>query len=92
MEIIKTSLAFADGEIFETQKYGECITDKATTIERVKFFLTAFIFRNKLSGEVAIEIKNQKLYVDCRVKPKKFEKELQRKLLARYQVAERDKS
>ena len=92
MEIIKTSLAFTDGEIFVTEKYGQCISDKATTIERVKFFLTAFIFRNKLSGKVSIEIKNQKLYVDCSVMPKKFEKELQRKLLARYPVAVRDKS
>lgn len=90
MEIIKSSLIFSNGEIFETEKYSQHISEKATTVERVKFFLTAFIFRNKLSGKVSIEIKNQKLYVDCSVKPKKFEKELRRKLLARYQVAERD--
>jgi hypothetical protein len=90
MEIIRTSLTFHAGEIFETEKYDQHISDKATIIERVKFFLTAFIFQNKLSGKVSIEIKNQKLYVDLSVKPKKFEKELYRKLLARYQVAQRN--
>ncbi len=86
METIRTSFVFANGEILETEKYDPGISEKATTIERVKFFLTAFIFRHTLSGKVVIEIKNQKLYVDCSVKPKKFEKEMQRKLQVKYQA------
>jgi len=90
LEIIKTSLTFSDGEIFDTEKYAPSVSDRATTMERIKFFLTAFIFRNKLTGNISIEIKNQKVYVDCNVKPAKFRKELQRKLSARYQISERN--
>ena len=89
MNNIKTSLDFSNGEIFETGKYDWGISDKATTIEKVKFFLTAFIFQNKLSGKVSIEIKNQKLYIDCNVRPKKYEKLLSRKLSARYFISDR---
>lgn len=87
MENIETSLSFTDGEIIETVKYRSGISEKAITIEKIKFFLTAFIFRHKLSGKVSISIKNQKLFMECNVKPKKFGIEMHRKLLARYQVS-----
>jgi hypothetical protein len=90
MNNIKTYLNFRNGEIFETGKYDWDISEKETTIEKVKFFLAAFIFQNKLSGNVCIEIKNRKLYIDCNVKPKKYEKQLNRKLSARYQTRDRN--
>jgi len=91
LEIIKTSLTFRDGEIFETEKYSPGVSDEATTLERIKCFLTDFIFRNKLTGNISVEINKKKVYVDYSIKPAKWKKELHRKLVARYHVSDRDK-
>ncbi len=90
MNDIKTALSFSDGEIFETSKYCGGVSPAATTVEKVKFFLSDYIMKHRLSGSASIEVVAGALYVDHHVLPKRYTWQLCRMLTEKYHVQQKE--
>jgi hypothetical protein len=83
---MKASMDFRDGIISGIGKYDPGVSEDATMIQQVKFFLSAYIREHLLSGNASIEIRAGRLCVDHDIRPAKFAVLLDRKLQKRYRV------
>jgi hypothetical protein len=79
MNDIKTFFAFRDGEIIQPVN-DDCDLLTATTVERIKCFLSPLIEKHKLSGQVFVETKDGIHFVDYDVTPKQYEQQLKQEL------------
>jgi enoyl-[acyl-carrier-protein] reductase (NADH) len=88
MMTLKTNIVFENGKALETVKYQQEFSARAIAIERAKFFILHYMSENRLSGQITIEAKNDKMHFACDAKSEKQLKTLMALLKKNYGLIE----